>query len=35
MSMSTTAIKKWANSGLFLFIFVLFVLQFKYKLKKA
>ena len=28
-------IKKWANPGLFLFIFVLFVLQFQYKLKKA
>ena len=28
-------LKKWANPGLFLFIFVLFVLQFQYKLKKA
>ena len=27
--------KKWANPGLFLFIFVLFSLQFQYKLKKA
>ena len=27
--------KKWANLGLFLFIFVLFSLQFQYKLKKA
>ena len=28
-------IKKLANPGLFLFIFVLFSLQFQYKLKKA
>ena len=27
--------KKWAYPGLFLFIFVLFLLQFQYKLKKA
>ena len=27
--------EKWANPGLFLFIFVLFSLQFQYKLKKA
>ena len=27
-------VKKWANPGLFLFIFVLFLLQFQYKLKK-
>ena len=27
--------KKWANPGLFLFIFVLFSLQFQYKLKKS
>ena len=26
---------KWANPGHFLFIFVLFLLQFQYKLKKA
>ena len=28
-------LKKWAKPGLFLFIFVLFLLQFQYKLKKA
>ena len=28
-------LKKWTNPGLFLFIFVLFALQFQYKLKKA
>ena len=28
-------LKKWANPGLFLYIFVLFLLQFQYKLKKA
>ena len=28
-------LKKWANPGLFLFIFVLFLLQFQHKLKKA
>ena len=26
---------KWANPGLFLFVFVLFSLQFQYKLKKV
>ena len=30
-----TFLKKWANPGLFLFIFVLFLLQFQHKLKKA
>ena len=28
-------LKKWANPGLFLFIFILFSVQFQYKLKKA
>ena len=27
--------KEWANPGLYLFIFVLFTLQFQYKLKKS
>ena len=28
-------LNKWTNPGLFLFIFVLFLLQFQHKLKKA
>ena len=27
--------KKWANPGLFLFIFILFLLQFQYKMRKS
>ena len=32
---NTHSVKKWANPAFFLFIFILFALQFQYKLKKA